>query len=140
MKQGMMMYRWINIIDSECDPVCKVCIRVDSKRNIEKRLSRLKETLQNIVKDCSRMAEVDPAGQRIDKLNEIDQRIVDAIYNGFGISDKKALSPLFEKHRPTEALPNGVFYESVITLLLSGMKAAIDGRKQSVTVQVFNNF
>lgn len=136
MRQGMMLYRWINIVDDECDLVCKVCIRVDNQRSIEKRLSRLESTLQDIIEDCSRMAEVDPAGRRIDKLNEIDQRIIDAIYNGFGISDKKALSPLFEKHRPTENISNRMFYEFVISLLLSGMKAAIDGRKQSVTVKI----
>lgn len=136
MKQGMLMFRWINIIDRECDPLCKVCIRVDNQKSVERRLHRMRDVLTGIQREFVRMGEIDPDGKRFDKLNELEQKTIEAVQNGFGIRDAAMLSPLFEKHRPTETVNGEAFFASVVKVLMSGMQAAINGRKQSVTVRI----
>lgn len=133
MKQGMMLNRWITIQDKAGQTICRVCVRADSQKNVKKRLDRMVKEIQGVGNEGIRMSRKDPDGLRLDKVNELDQKIIDAIQKGFAASD---ISPLFEQRRPTEEI-NGRFYsDTVVNALLEGLKTAINSFKQSVTVQI----
>ncbi|MBR1584429.1 MAG: hypothetical protein IJ662_02685 [Clostridia bacterium] len=135
MKQGTLQNRWIIVEDKTGEKIGKICVRVDNPKNVRSRLAAMETQLARVKNEFFKMAEVDPRGERYDKLNELEQSIIEAIEKGFG-APASGVEKLFEKHRPVETVNGKGFFEIVISGLLDGLKQAINQNRQVVSIKI----
>lgn len=125
--------RWITVYDRDGTMLGKVEVCVDTRENVNYRLTEMGKRLKHAESNLKAISEIDTHNLCLGEQAKFEQFVIRCIKNGFGAN---SVDGLFSKYRPFTMIAGKTYFELLVNSLLKGTQYCINNRAKSANVTI----